>query len=85
MIPPIPAFSFNQKVELKVGANTSYEALIKGLQFVPLDYSATEYFDWEYLLFRIDENGKAYEWGWFSESELKKDVLIKDVPKKKFS
>ncbi len=37
MIPPIPAFSFNPKVELKVGANTSYEALIKGLQFVPLE------------------------------------------------
>jgi hypothetical protein len=85
MIPPIPTFSFNQKVELNVGADTYYEALIKGLHFVPLDYSVTEYFDWEYLLFRIDENGKAYEWGWFSESELKKEVLIKEVPKNKSS
>ena len=75
MIPPIPSFTINQKVELKVGTDAYYEALIKGLQFVPLDYSATEYLDWEYLLFRIDENGKAYEWGWFSESELKKETL----------
>jgi len=76
MTPPTPFFSINQKIELKVGAENYYKALIKGLQFIPLDYSATEYLDWEYLLFRIDENGKAYEWGWFTESELKKEVLL---------
>lgn len=76
MIPPIPSFTINQKIILKVGAETYYEALIKGLKFLPIDYLATEYLDWEYLLFRIDENGQPYKWGWFTESELKKESLL---------
>lgn len=76
MMTPIPSFSINQKIKLKVGTETYYEALIKGLKFLPLDYLATEYLDWEYLLFRIDENGQLYKWGWFTESELKKEALL---------
>jgi hypothetical protein len=53
MTPPIPFFSINQKIELKVGAENYYKALIKGLQFIPLDYSATEYLDWDILYLEL--------------------------------